>query len=190
MKLFIQYGLILLCVLVASCRGSKQASTQTLSLSPGEVEIVVPCSGQEYFTNNEVFRSNAVGESLDMSVAKRKAMTNARAGLAASIQTTVKAVTDNYVKSSELSNQEDVEERFESLNREVVSQELRGLRKICERIFRTPEGTYKAYVAIELSAGQLVSAYHQRLSNNQRLGIDYERFKKAFEQEMINRVQE
>lgn len=176
---------------VMSCRMAKQPDVQQTDLPSGEVEIIVPCSGPEYFTDDEVFRSNAVGESLDLSVSKRKAMTNARAELAASIQTTVKAVTDSYVKSIELDNQEEVEERFESLNREVVSQELRGLRKTCERFFRTPEGTYKTYVTLELSAEQLVSAYHQRLLNNQQLKIDYdyEKFKEAFVQEMINRDQ-
>lgn len=113
-------------------------------------------------------------------------MTNARTQLAASIQTTVKTVTDNYVNSTESNNKEQVEERFESLNREVVNQELRGIRKICERYYHTPEGKYKTYVAIELSAQELVSAYHQRLQNIQGLTVDYdyEQFKKTFEAAM------
>ncbi len=161
-------------------------------MSEGETEIIIPCAGPEYFTDGKVFRANSVGESIDLTVAKRKAMTNARSELAASIQVTVKAVTDNYVHSSESNNKEQIEERFESLNREVVSQELRGIRKICERYFRTAEGKYKAYVAIELSAGDLVSAYHARLTAQQNLQIDYdyERFKSTFEQEMMKRKPE
>jgi len=156
-------------------------------LPPGEVEIIVPCSGPEYFTNGEVFRANAMGESIDMSVSKRKAMTEARAQLAASIQITVKAVTDNYVLANESNNNEVLSERFESMNREVVSQELKGIRKICERFFQTPEGKYKTYVALELSAQDLVDAYHQRLSNMKELTVDYdyEKFKQTFEAEML-----
>lgn len=175
-------------LLFDSCRSTKTTTTPPpASLPEGEVEIIVPCSGPEFFTDNEVFRANSVGESIDLSVSKRKAMTNARSQLAASIQTTVKAVTDNYVNSTESNNTEQIEERFESMNREVVSQELRGIRKICERYYKTPEGKYKTYVAIELSAGQLVDAYHQRLSSIQGLQIDYdyEKFKKTFEQEML-----
>lgn len=170
-----------------ACKTTKPTSTSTPALPEGEIEIVVACSGPEYFTDGEVFRANSVGESIDLSVSKRKAMTNARSQLAASIQTTVKAVTDNYVNSSESNNQEQVEERFESLNREVVSQELRGIRTICERYFKTPEGKYKTYVAIELSAQELVSAYHERLQNIQGLQIDYdyEKFKQTFEAEML-----
>lgn len=175
-------------VLFASCRTGKQATSASQPiLPPGEVEIEVACSGPEYFTDGEVFRANSVGESIDLSVSKRKAMTNARSQLAASIQTTVKAVTDNYVNANENNNDEQIEERFESLNREVVNQELRGIRKICERYFRTADGKYKTYVAIELSAQELVSAYHQRLQHIQGIQIDYDydKFKQTFEAEML-----
>ena len=182
------YFILMPVVLVVGCRTTKQVATSTPSSLPtGEVEIEVACSGPEYFTDGEVFRANSVGESIDLSVSKRKAMANARSELAASIQTTVKAVTDNYVNSSESNNEEQLEERFESLNREVVSQELRGMRKICERYFRTEDGKYKTYVAIELSAQDLVAAYHQRLQKIEGLQIDYdyEKFKKTFESEML-----
>lgn len=188
MKFSIRVLCIFSIVLFASCRSGKQVTSPSrLTLPQGDVEIEVACSGPGYFTNGEVFRANSVGESIDLSVSKRKAMANARSQLAASIQTTVKAVTDNYVNSSENNNSEQIEERFESLNREVVSQELRGLRKICERHFRTGDGKYKTYVAIELSAQELVSAYHHRLQNIQGLPIDYdyEKFKQMFEAEML-----
>lgn len=175
-------------VLFASCRSGQQTTSASQPALPaGEVEIEVACSGPEYFTNGEVFRANSVGESIDLSVSKRKAMTNARSQLAASIQTTVKTVTDNYLKSTENNNNEQIEERFESLNREVVSQELGGIRKICERYFRTSDGKYKTYVAIELSAQELVSAYHQRLQQMESLQIDYdyEKFREIFEAEML-----
>lgn len=183
------FKLFILIILAAtSCRTVQTpTAVKEPTLPEGEVEIIVACSGPEYFTNAEVFRANSVGESMDLSVSKRKAMANARAELAASIQTTVKAVTDNYVNSSENNNREEIGERFESLNREVVSQELKGIRKICERYFRTPDGNYKTYVAIELSAQELVTSYHKRLQNMQEVTIDfdYEKFKKTFEAEML-----
>ncbi|MEQ8423549.1 MAG: LPP20 family lipoprotein [Cyclobacteriaceae bacterium] len=185
-KQILNLSFISLLLVASSCKTTKTSSTTTPSLPEGEVEIIVPCSGPEFFTDGEVFRANSIGESIDLTVSKRKAMTDARSQLAASIQTTVKAVTDSYVNSTESNNEEQLEERFESLNREVVSQELRGIRKICERYFRTREGKYKTYVAIELSAQDLVTAYHDRLSKIQGLQIDYdyEKFKKTFEEEM------
>lgn len=152
----------------------------------GEVEVIIPCSGPEYFTNDKVFRANNLGESQDQATAKKKAMSNARADLAQAINTQVKGVIDNYVNSREMNNREEVGERYESLMREVVDQRLSGVRTICERMMRTQAGTFKSYVAIELSAQDLLSAYNERLSSDERLRIDYdyEKFKETFEKEM------
>ena len=168
-------------VFVIGCKGSKDVAAPK-----GEVEVIVPCSGPDYFTTNKVFRSNSIGESSDQVTSKKKALANARNEMAASIQTTVKTVTDNYVNSREFNNKEEIEEKFESLNREVVNQKLSGIRTICEKLVRTQEGRYKTYIAIELSADELVSEYNERLSKDDRLKIDYdyEKFKETFDAEM------
>ena len=134
-------------VFVTGCKSKKEVKAPK-----GEVEVSVPCSGPDFFTTNKFFRANSIGESEDQVVSKKKALTNARNELAQAIQTTVKTVTDNYVNSREMNNREEVEERFESLNREVVDQTLSGTRTICEKLMKTAEGRYKTYIAIELSA--------------------------------------
>jgi hypothetical protein len=171
--------------LVISCNSTKK-NNQVKTPPKGEVEVVVPCSGPDFFTNTKFFRANSIGESMDQVTSKKKALANARAELASSIQTTVKAVTDNYVSSREMNNKEQVEERFEQLNREVVDQKLTGVRTICEKLMKTEEGNYKTYIAIELSADELVAAYNEKLSKDERLKIDYdyEKFKETFNQEM------
>jgi len=130
-----------------------------------------------------------MGESQDQMVAKRKALSNSRDELARSINTKVKAVTDNYVNSREFNNKEEVEERYENLTREVVEQELAGTKTICEKLVKTQQGTYKYYIAIELTTDDLLESYNkrmQKLSQEERLKIDYdyEKFKKTFEAEM------
>jgi len=170
-------------VMVIGCKSSKD------KIPKGETEVVIPCSGPDYFTTNKVFRANSSGESQDMNTAKKKALTNARNELAQAIQTTVKTVTDNYVNSREMNNREELEERFESLNREVVDQTISGVRTICEKNVITKDGIYKSYIAIELSADDLVSKYNERLSKDERLKIDYdyEKFKETFDKEMEKR---
>ena len=165
--------------LLAGCKGKEKAPS-------GEKEVIVPCSGSEYFTTAKFFRANSIGESQDQVTSKKKALTNARNELAQAINTTVKTVTDNYVNSREMNNKEEVEERFESLNREIVDQTLSGIVTKCEKLMKTDQGTYKTYVAIELSAEELVSKYNERLSKDERLKIDYdyEKFKETFEKEM------
>lgn len=169
-------------VLIVGCKSKKEAKAKP----KGETEVVVPCSGPDYFTTNKFFRANSIGESQDQVTSKKKALTNARNELAQAIQTTVKTVTDNYVNSREMNNKEEVEERFESLNREVVDQTISGIRTLCEKLMKTEEGTYKTYIAIELSADELVAKYNERLSKDERLKIDYdyEKFKETFDKEM------
>lgn len=166
-------------IIIAGCKGKEKLPT-------GEQEVNVPCSGPDYFTTTKFFRANSIGESQDQVTSKKKAQTNARNELAQAIQTTVKTVTDNYVNSRTLNNREDVETKFESLNREIVDQSLSGIRTICEKLVKTSQGTYKTYIAIELSADELVSKYNENLSKDATLKIDYdyEKFKKTFEAEM------
>ena len=166
-------------VLISGCKSKEKTPA-------GEKEIVVPCSGPDFFTNNKVFRANSIGESMDQVTSKKKALTNARNELAQAINTTVKTVTDNYVNSRELNKKEELEQRFESLNREVVDQSLTGVRTICEKLVQTKDGNYKTYVALELSADELVAKYNERLSKDDQLKIDYdyEKFKDTFNKEM------
>lgn len=155
----------------------------------GEVRISEYCAGPEYFSNDEFFRANGLGESMDQATAKKKALSNARADLASAINTTIKGTIDNYVNSREFNNKEEVEERFEGLTREVINQELKGTKTICQEAVRvTATNGYKYYVAIELSGQELLGAMNSRLGKDERLKIDYdyEKFKETFEKEMEN----
>lgn len=171
-----------------SCKSKKDAG----KLPDDEVLIEQYCSGPEYFSNNEYFRANSVGESSDMAVSKKKSLSNAKADLAGFINTRLKAVFDNYVKDVELNNTAELEERYEGLSREVVNQELQGIKVICEKVTKTTSGTYKTYIAIELSGEEILSNMNNRLSKDAKLKIDYdyEKFKNTFEEEMNKMEQE
>ena len=148
---------------LGACKPKKdKAQAETTKPPSGETEVNVLCSGPEFFTNDQVFRANNLGESMDQATSKKKAMSNARADLAAAINTRVKAVIDNYVK-------------------------LAGVKTICEKqVTVNATGNYKTYVAIELSAQDLLAAYNERLSKDERLRVDYdyEKFKETFDKEM------
>lgn len=171
---------------MTACKSKKKAAEATPPPS-GETEVKVECSGPEYFTNDKVFRANNLGESMDQATSKKKALANARADLASAINTQLKGVIDNYVNSRELNNKEEVAERFEGLTREVLDQRLAGTKTICEKVMKVnATGNFKTYVAIELSAQDLLAAYNERLSSDERLRIDYdyEKFKETFDAEM------
>jgi hypothetical protein len=174
--------LALTALVSVSCKKNKEVQAPE-----GEVLITEYCAGPEYFSNNEYFRSNGLGESMDQATAKKKALSNARADLASAINTTIKGTIDNYVNSREFNNREEVEERFEGLTREVINQELQGTKTICQKAVKvTSSGNYKYYVALELSGQDLLGAMNERLGKDERLRIDYdyEKFKETFEEEM------
>lgn len=179
-----RYALIAL-FSVAVMTGCKKK--KDLQAPAGEVLIKEYCSGDEFFSDNEFFRSNGLGESMDQATAKKKALSNARADLASAISTTIKGTVDNYVNSREFNNKEEVEERFEGLTREVINQELKGTKTICQKAVKvTSSGNYKYYVALELSGQDLLKAMNARLGSDERLKIDYdyEKFKETFNEEM------
>ena len=71
----------------------------------------------------------------------------------------------------------------------MVNQTLTGIRTVCEKLVQTKAGTYKTYIAIELSASDLVTRYNESLSKDEKLRIDYdyEKFRELFEKEMQKR---
>src|SRR5215475_15188988 len=119
MKRIGSLSIMAVAIAAATIGGCKSSKTK---LPSGETDVSVPCSGPGFYTDNKVFRANSIGESMDLVTAKKKAMTNARNDLAQSIQTTVKTVTDNYTNSTSMDKKEQLEQKFESLNREVVDQ--------------------------------------------------------------------
>lgn len=164
-----------------SCKSSKSVVKES-----GEVAIATYCSGPEYFSDNEYFRANNSGESTSQSMAKKKAMSNARLDLAAAIETRVKAVIDNYFSSYTSGPDIDDKERYEGLSREVINQELNGIRTKCEQFTKLANGNYKCYVAIELAGDEILNGMKNRISDDEKLKIDfqYEKFKEEFQKEM------
>ena len=180
---------LVLAVVISGCKSKEKAAS---SKDQGETLIEVYCTGPEFQSNNEYFRASQVGESVDQATAKKKAISNTRADHAAAIETQVKGVIDNYVNSREMNNLEEAEERFESLTREVINQKLTGVKTICEKTTKTSSGNYKTYIALELAGDELMNAMNERLSQDDKLKIDYdyEQFKKTFDAEMEKMAKE
>jgi len=72
------------------------------------------------------------------------------------------------------------------LARTVVDQLLSGAITACQRLTQKTDGTYVSYMAVELSATELVGKYNERLSQDERIKAEYnyEKFKETFEAEM------
>lgn len=180
---FILSVALIILVDISSCRSSEKTVT---AIKQTEELIEVYCTGSEYQSNKNFFRASAIGESLDQMVSKKKAGINARAELSSFIASTIKGTIDNYVNSTEVNNIEQVEERFESLTREVINQQLSNIRVICEKQTHTSENKYKTYIALEMSAEDLEKTISNILSQNDKLKVDfdYNKFKETYEAEI------
>ena len=168
-------------LLLSSC-GSKT------KVPKGETELVLPCS--EFKSDKKTFRVYSFGESADMNVAKKKALSNAKTELAGMVSTTMKVVADNYVKSMEVNNVEEVLERFEENSRSVIDQRLSGVVVACDRVTKVAStNKFKYYIALELDGEKIVKDYYKALSKNDKIMVDYnyEKFKETFEKEMENK---
>ena len=168
--------------MAASC-ASKKAAQEAYQ---GDVEIVIPCTGPEYRTDKETFRASGMGYSSDMNIAKNKALLNARAELATSINSTIKRVLDNYASSYQMGEEEEAKSKFQDMARSIVNQQLQGSVITCEKLMKTPEGKYRAYVCVELGGPEVINKVNNSVKNEDKLRIDYEyeKFKDVFEEEM------
>lgn len=174
---------------MASCGSSRQTAQSTgIVGAAGDVEIIIPCSGLEFTSSPEFFRANSMGVSTNLEIAGQKAMTSARAKLAASIETTIKTVTDKYISSYEEGISTADRGRYQSITREVVNQRLNGIRTICQKTMQGTDGQYKCYVAIELAGDELVKAVSNTISDDSKLRTDfeYQKFLQTYEEEMSN----
>lgn len=172
---------LFLILVVSSCGNSKDVAR-----SVGEEVIYEYCGDDKYPSVPEAFRACASGESLDQAVAKKKAMNNCRTELASRVNTMVKTVSDNFVKSTEVNNQEQLHEQFQESSVNIVNQTLSGAKPICTKLTKTLSGRFRYYVTLELNAEDVLNSLNQGLSEDDvlRVDYDYKNFKEIYNAEM------
>lgn len=112
-------------------------------------KVKEPFSGNKYESNNRWFRAVGKGESSRDNIAAGKADIEAKRILAQQVQTTVKVVTDQYLADTQTENGSEVNDKFQSLVREVTRTEIGDLRKIGEEKYLKGEN-YTVYIAYEI----------------------------------------
>jgi len=132
------------------------------------------------------FRASQTGLSPDLATSKKIALQNAKTELASNVQTTIKAVTDNYTNQRTFSDRQEFENKFEELSRQVTNQQLTNVKVIGEKSFIEKDGRYRYYVAIEMSKDDLTNQLYQGISANEKLQLDFDKhlFEKVLDEEM------
>lgn len=163
---------------ITSCKSKKNPTS--IDKSTGAVEITVPFSTKEFYSDAEFFRAKSSGNSPDLQTAKKIAMQNAKSEMAGLIRTTIKKVTDQYTQQRTVGNQTDFDNKFEELAREVTNQELVDVRVLGEKLFKEPNNSYTYWVAIEANKQVVLNDIEKGISNDKKLSQDYD--KKKFEE--------
>jgi len=166
---------------VASCKTQKEVVKPSDTMK----EVVTPCSDGDFHSDTKFFRGTGIGTSQDQSTAKRKANLDANANLAASINRTLKSVTDRYTNERQISDASQFEEKFEQMTRDVVNQELNNVATVCSKTY-TKDGKYTTYMAVEVSKDQLLNNIKDKISKDDKLQLDYDKMKyeQVFNEEM------
>ncbi|GHT18361.1 hypothetical protein AGMMS4957_00530 [Bacteroidia bacterium] len=167
--------------MMTSCGGAKKLSSEV-----GATEVVIPLSGKEYRTDKDFFRATQSGKSPDLATSKKIALTNAKAELAGNVQSTIKAVTENYTNQRAVGDKLEFENKFEENARVVVNQGLNDVKIIGEKTFKEKDGKYTYYIAIEMSKEPVVNNIADRISKDSKLQLDFDKhqFQKVFDEEM------
>lgn len=116
----------------------------------GMNEVKEPFSGSRYESNGKWFRATGSGESINLETSKERADLLAKQRMAASIQTQIKSVSEDYKGERQADNSiGDFNDRFQSLTREVLNQILVEVQTIDKKTFQKTDHTYITYVALE-----------------------------------------
>ncbi|MCB0761837.1 MAG: LPP20 family lipoprotein [Flavobacteriales bacterium] len=137
------FGLLL--IVLAGC-----GSSSTL----GE-KVKEPFSGSQYESNKRYWRAVGKGDSMDENIAKNKADLQAKKELAQQVETRMKVVTDQYLSETEVNNASELNDKFESLAREVTNTQIADIRKIGEEKYYDGE-KYTVFIAYEIHKKQML----------------------------------
>jgi hypothetical protein len=148
-------------------------------------EVVIPCSDNEFHSDLTHFRGTGIGEGTNLASARRKANLDANAMLAASVNRTIKSVTDRYTQDITVGDANEFAEKFEDMTRSVVNQTLNNVATVCNKVFEK-DGKHSVYMAVEVSKDELLNNISSRISRDDRLRLDYDKmkFEQIFNEEM------
>lgn len=173
--------IVLVIVSFFSCRTTKPLQ-ETTDLK----KITVPFAGEKYQTDKENFRAVQSGKSIDLAMAKKIALLNAKAEMAGNIQAIVNNVTEQYSGQRTIGDVEEFNKKVEENARNVTSQQLNDIKIIGEEIFQEKNKSYIYWIAIEMSKKHIVDNLLNTISSDAKLQQDFDKyqFMKVFDEEM------
>jgi hypothetical protein len=148
-------------------------------------EITVPCQEKGY-ADAMHFRAAGMGTSMNMATSKDKALLNAKTRLAGLIESTVKAVTEQYTNEIDVGDKKEFEQSFEQMVRDVTKRTLVEVSITCEKTGKNAKGEFETYLSLEVTKDAIYNGVNQGISKDQKLQLKYDqmKFKEKFDEEM------
>lgn len=180
---FFFMGLALTSIAFVGCKSNNYVPVQP------QQDIVfyeLPCGDFDRDTK-EFFTGLGTAESVNEQNARDGALEAAKGQVRRKLGGLVKGLSTDYSKFMRGSAaQTDVSSIVEGELATVVERQLNDAMKTCERMGRTAQGTYKSYVAIQISKEELAKNMASALGENEKLRMEYdrERFRKFAEEYM------
>ena len=111
---------------------------------------------------------------------------NAKAELSGLVNSTIKSVTDQYTNQRTVGSKLELEIKFEELGREVVNESLVDVNIMDEKVFKETDNNFTYWVAIEMSKDAVLENLANKISNDEKLQLDYDKmkFEQIFNSEM------
>ena len=159
---------------VSSCK-----TKTTVKKEEGFKEIKIPCQN-EGRSDKKNYRADASAKSSNMQASREKALLASKQRLASLVNSKIKSVTDRYMNETEVGDKSNFEQKFENLTREIVSQTLVDVKITCEKVMTNSKGEYQTFIATEVSKEAILNGITKRLSNKDKVQVDYD--KKKFEE--------
>ena len=146
------FGLLLLGIAIAGCGGSDSVSENDN----------VP----DWYLNapedpNYVYAANSA-TSQKMQVAIDKATTNARGDLAASLETKIESMTKSFTEEVG----DEMRQQYTEAQKEITSKVLRGTSPKEKEVYQQDNGTWRAFVLMELPVGEAAQEFLSKVNNN------------------------
>ena len=175
------------------CGGAKTVVKEVKTNQENVVEVITPCKGNNYESNNKFFRGTANGSSINMNMAKKIALRSANTFLATDIGVHITQVADDYSGQTTSQTNSTFREKLQDSTESVVEQSVNSSRTICERTTQNKStGMYTVYISREAPVDGVFEKLDQTLSNDEeiRVNYDYEKYKETFDKVMEKRKKE
>ncbi|MDD2563783.1 MAG: hypothetical protein PHU27_06165 [Salinivirgaceae bacterium] len=172
--------------LAASVMSFYSCKPKVAGLDTGDFkEVKIPCTEQGY-SDAMSFRASGSGTSTNMATSKDKALLSAKTRLAGLIESTIKAVTEQYTNEIDVGDKQEFEQSFEQMVRDVTKRTLVEVAITCEKSGTNSKNQWVTYLALEVSKDAIYNGVNNGIKKDQKLQLKYDqmKFKEKFDEEM------